>query len=166
MSVSALCNPVVPAYSAQFAVGDSSNVYIYIILYIAAVSVGRVPKAKLNTGWCIIMIYGKMKCSYTWIRFETGSQQIHKIWKVGRSTSSGNPGKNGQLDPVIWWLPSVWLFKIAQICIYKMWAVVSTLVTRSPTNSWMTVPNWIFTMPHMIVGLVSFNGGCTAEQGW
>ena len=41
-------------------------------------------------------------------------------WKVGRSTSSGNPGKNGQLDLVIWWLPSVWLYKIAQICIYKM----------------------------------------------
>lgn len=68
-------------------------------------------------------------------------------WKVGRSTSSGNPGKNGQLD-LIWWLPSVWLYKIAQMCIYKMW-VVSTLVIRSPTNNLMTVPNWIFTIPHM-----------------
>lgn len=131
MSVSALCNPVVPTYSAP----------IYI-----AVSVGRVPKAKLNTGWCIMIIYGKMQIHLNQIRNRKSANPQN--WKVGRSTSSGNPGKNGQLDPVIWWLPSVWLYKIAQICIYKMW-VVSTLVTRSPPNNLMTLPNWIFTMPHM-----------------
>ena len=58
-------------------------------------------------------------------------------WKVGRSTSSGNPGKNGQLDPVIWWLPSVWLHKMAQICIYKMWVVSTLLIKVLLTAGWL-----------------------------
>ena len=46
MSVSALCNPVVPTYSAQFAVGDSSNMYIYIYIHSSFGRVGSQSKVE------------------------------------------------------------------------------------------------------------------------